>query len=88
MEESSKCLLGPIIVETRKRLGFSQKHLSEKTGISERHLTMIEQGHVEPKLLTVIRLAQGLGVVPGDLLNEMAEKVGILPPHQTHSDNC
>lgn len=84
MCKSSPVLFGQILADTRRRLGVTQRVLSTRTGISERHLTMMEQGHVLPRLPTLIRLGHGLGIPPGDLLNAldalMAQRSEPFPP--------
>lgn len=46
----------------RKRLGWSQELLAEKTGVSAPYITQIEAGKRTPSLDIVERLASALGV--------------------------
>lgn len=72
--QSSKktCLFGEVLVATRKRLKISQYKLANLSGISERYLNFLEHGKVEPRIMTVIRIANALGIPPGDLVNPLA----------------
>ena len=46
---------------TRKEKCFTQKELSELTGIAQSDLSKIENGNANPSLKTLKRLADGLG---------------------------
>lgn len=52
----------------RKEKGLSQKELADRMGIGQTRLSRIENGKVEPGLLTVNLLARGLEVSPVELL--------------------
>ena len=45
--------------------------LAKRTGIAEEYLNKLENSKREPKARMIIRLGRGLGISPGDLLNEM-----------------
>ena len=45
----------------RQDAGLSQRRLAEKAGLSQQHLSLIEQGRLQPELRTVRRLAGVLG---------------------------
>ena len=60
-----QCLFGSALVNIRESLQISQYQLAKRTGIAE------EYSKREPKARMIIRLGRGLGVSPGDLLNEM-----------------
>lgn len=56
--------------ELRKRQGeMSQDALARETDIHPTSIGRLERGGREPKLTTILRLAQGLGVEPGELVN-------------------
>ncbi len=46
--------------EARLRLGLSQEGLGERLGISQAHLSHIENGKVSPRLSSVVELARAL----------------------------
>lgn len=54
--------------ELYKENNFSQKEVSEKTGISQTHLSQIESGKKNPSLLAATRLASAFGVPLDSLL--------------------
>jgi len=48
------------IINARKRAGFTQKQLSEKTGIAQGDISKIERGEANPSLKTLKHLATGM----------------------------
>lgn len=61
-------LVGEQIRRVRKRLGVSQRELHIRTGIDMAVLSRIEQGHSSPKIDTLIRMADALGVDLAELV--------------------
>lgn len=55
----------------RAERGISQDALAERTGIHPTAMGRLERGAREPRLGTILRLARGLGVHPGRLLEEL-----------------
>ena len=60
--------IGKRIFERRKDLGFSQEELAQKARLSKQTVSQAEVGEQEPKCLTIILLAQALGVSTDFLL--------------------
>lgn len=58
-------------MNVRESLHISQYQLAKNSGISEEYLNKLENSKREPKARMIIRLGRGLGIPPGDLLNEM-----------------
>jgi transcriptional regulator with XRE-family HTH domain len=56
------------ITKLRKERGFSQLRLAKESGLTEGHIGHIEQGRRRPTLVTVYRIARGLGVHPDKLI--------------------
>ncbi len=56
--------------EVRVALGISQDDLAERTCVHTTAIGRMERGGREPRLASIVRLARGLGVEPGVLLNE------------------
>lgn len=54
----------------RLRLGLTQEELAERSNVHYAFLGQIERGVKKPSLVTVSRLAKGLGVRTCDLLDE------------------
>ena len=53
----------------RFRKRYSQDKLSEMAGISQKYLSMIELGQVNPSITVVINLCKALGIGINELLN-------------------
>ena len=58
------------IKELRDRAGMTQVELSEKSGISQEHISRIENGKFTPNVKTADRIAGALGVTLMDILKE------------------
>ena len=71
MGNAKPCLFGAALVNVRKSLHISQYQLAKHSGSTEEYLNKLENAKREPKARMIIRLGRGLGIPPGDLLNEM-----------------
>ena len=58
----TKDLLAENLVKAREMVGFTQKQLSEITGIYQADISKIERGFANPSLSTLERLANGMGL--------------------------
>jgi len=56
--------------ETRVTAGLSQSELEELSGIPKARLSRYENGHVEPSIQTLARLARALNVSEASLLGD------------------
>lgn len=54
--------LGANIKQLREEKGMDQKSFAFDCGIGRTQLYMIENGKTNPRLLTLMKIAQGLGV--------------------------
>ena len=54
--------IGQNLVEARVSAGVTQKQLSERIGIYQAEISKIERGLANPSVLTLKRLAEGLGM--------------------------
>lgn len=61
-------LLGQNLRDWRKARGLSQEELAFAAAIDRTYVSGIERGRRNPSLLMIARLAEALGVTPGDLL--------------------
>jgi transcriptional regulator with XRE-family HTH domain len=61
--------IGWRVRELRTRRGLSQESLAHRTGIHATALGRIERGAREPRATMILRLAHGLEVPPGALLD-------------------
>ncbi|MFG2313326.1 helix-turn-helix domain-containing protein [Streptomyces sp. NPDC048566] len=59
---------GFAVRDARESCGMSTEALAEAADLSARMVIGIEHGKRNPSLLTILALAQGLGVTPGRLL--------------------
>ena len=48
------------LIDARKKSGYTQKQLSERTGIAQGDISKIEKGEANPSLRMLKRLASGL----------------------------
>ncbi|MEU6145624.1 XRE family transcriptional regulator [Streptomyces sp. NPDC047081] len=61
-------LVGATVRTLRDKAGLSTRALALRAGVSQPFLSQIERGVSAPSMSTIYRLAEALGVVPGDLL--------------------
>lgn len=59
---------GSRILELRRDAKMTQEFLSGKTGISVKHISLLENGHSEVCLLTMEKLAKAFGVSIPELM--------------------
>jgi len=52
----------------RETAGLSQEALGEASELHRTEISLLERSGREPRLWTVVRLARGLEIAPGDLL--------------------
>ena len=58
-----------ILQERRESKGLSYRKLAKKTGISNRYLSMIENGEYNPTLLQLLRISAALGLKLGPVVS-------------------
>lgn len=61
-------VFGKRVAELRRKRGFTQEQLAEKTGLAQRTIASIEQGQRWARLSTLHKLAKGVGVSTDELL--------------------
>lgn len=57
----------------RVREGLSQDGLAHTSGIHVTSIGRIERGGREPRLTTILKLAEGIGVEPGELTDGLKD---------------
>lgn len=57
--------------ELRAREEISQDGLARSADVHPTSIGRLERGGREPRLTTILRLAHGLGVEPGELVNDL-----------------
>ena len=60
--------IGEKIKAKRLEKGLTQKRLGELSGIAEPTIRRYESGKLNPKLDTIKKIAEGLGITPTDLM--------------------
>lgn len=60
--------LGTNLRDARERLGLTQEQVAERCGVHATEVSRIEGGKRDPRISTLIRLANALEVKPGELL--------------------
>ncbi len=60
--------LGSNLRDARERLGLTQEEVADRSGVHPTEVSRIEAGKRDPRVSTVERLAQALGVKAGELL--------------------
>lgn len=68
------CYISENVRLLRERLGLTQKQLAEKIGVSHPRISDIENHKGEPKITTIERVAEGLGVSVLDLMKPPRKK--------------
>jgi transcriptional regulator with XRE-family HTH domain len=58
-----------LLKSARKRTGMSQADVSRQSGIHVTEVSRMERGLRDPRLSTIYRLADGLGMKPSELLS-------------------
>jgi len=64
------------LVHARERAGLSQEELGLRASLHRTEISLLERGTRVPKIDTLVKLAGGLGVSPGDLLVGIAWRPG------------
>jgi transcriptional regulator with XRE-family HTH domain len=67
--DKASAAFGQRMRELRAREGVSQDGLAREADVHPTAIGRIERGRREPRLTTILRLAHGLGVEPGELVN-------------------
>jgi transcriptional regulator with XRE-family HTH domain len=66
-------MFGETVRRRRKALGLTLEQLAERSELSTNYLGTVENGHRDPSLSTVERIARALGAAPGELLGSSRE---------------
>lgn len=68
MPDTAALRFGQRLRELRYEQGLSQDDLWQTSGIHTTAISRLERGEREPRLSTILRLADGLAAEPGELL--------------------
>lgn len=69
-EKASKAF-GNRVKEVRAQKGISQDDLSRVTDVHSTAIGRMERGAREPRLTTILKIARGLEVKPGELIDHL-----------------
>ena len=59
--------IGAAIRRERVTRFWTQERLASEAGITQKQLSLIEADKVDPRFSTILKLAEALGIEPGDL---------------------
>ena len=63
-------IVGNKMQQFRESCGLTQEELATKSGISVKHISVLERGLKIPRLATFLKIAEVLGITPNDLLSD------------------
>jgi transcriptional regulator with XRE-family HTH domain len=69
LEDEASARMGRAVKQQREAAGFSLRMLAARSGISASMISDIERGTKSPTVITVVRLAQALGVSAAALID-------------------
>lgn len=55
------------LVAARRKAGLTQEELADRCGLHRTEISLLERGGREPRLGTLVKLAEALGIPPGQL---------------------
>lgn len=73
--------LGRSVSAYRMRAGLTQDELAARTGIDSSNIRAYEGGRAMPNIYSLVRVAEGLGIPPGDLLDGLTLDLFATPGH-------
>lgn len=68
---AASAAFGQRLRDLRAQQGLSQDDLSRNTDVHPTAIGRFERGAREPRLTTILRLARGLDVTPGELVDQL-----------------
>ncbi len=79
-EQSIGAVLGKALRAHRADARLSLRATAERAGMSPAHLSEVERGLKEPSFGALARIADAIGVGPGELFLDLAIALGTAPP--------
>ncbi len=68
MDASPETVFGGVLRRIRRERDLSQEALADLAGVTRNHMSELERGRREPRLGTLVRIADALGMGVGELL--------------------
>jgi transcriptional regulator with XRE-family HTH domain len=69
--QDASAAFGQRLREVRTEHGLTQEDVGRRTGLHATAIGRMERGKREPRLMSILVLARGLKVAPGELLNAL-----------------
>jgi transcriptional regulator with XRE-family HTH domain len=66
---------GETIRELRKSMRFSQEELAFESGLDRSFISLLECGHQQPSLVTILQLAKALHISASQLIASVEENM-------------
>lgn len=76
-------LIGTFIKKIREELDLTQKMFSEKVGIKQPTLSLIEKGEYSLKFNQILQISEGLGIAPLTFIMKMFDYIKMCPNYPT-----
>lgn len=76
-EPRSAVAFGQVVRELRLVLGVSQEDLAYRANLERAHVGRIERGENQPTLWVILKLAEGLGMPPGRLMDWTMQQIAL-----------
>jgi len=70
--------IGGLLAEQRKRQGFTQDQVAVLSGIDSSNVRAYESGRSMPNIQSLVRMAEALGVHPGELLDGLKPEMFVV----------
>lgn len=74
-EKQKQDAFGIVLRIYRQEKGLTQEQLGERVDVVRSFICSLENGHRQPSLQMVLKLAAALGVRAGDLVNAVEDRV-------------
>jgi len=74
-EKQKQEAFGIVLRIYRQEKGLTQEQLGERVDVVRSFICSLENGKRQPSLQMVLKLADALGVEPGDLVNAMKARI-------------
>jgi transcriptional regulator with XRE-family HTH domain len=71
-DQAIKLAFGARVRTFRTAQGMTQERLAEAAGLHPTFISNLERGYRVPTIVTLLKLATGLGVEPGELVDGLA----------------
>ena len=67
---------GVVLRKLRKAAGLTQEELALEAGLRRTYVSMLELGHQQPSLTTILKLAAALGRSAGEIVGAVEAELG------------